>query len=109
MPKIVDLRADVPTVAVRPTKANPEVRVVIGNDNGQYIPKQLIYPDSYSDDDVKTRVDRYMSESSADDYDCQVCHRYASEERNGKVLIAIGIVAVLAVGVALYFASTRGN
>lgn len=107
MPKVVDLRADVPTIAVRATRSNPEVKVVIGNDNGQYIPKQLIYPDSYSDDEVKTRVERYMAESSADDYDCQVCKRYASEQRNGKVLVAIGLVVVIALGVTAYFISTR--
>ena len=100
--KFVDLDPNLVSVDVRPTKANPDISVVIGSDNGRYRPKGILYPDEYTDDQITEKVRNYSAKS---DSDCPVCNRYASEQRNRVMVIGVGgilIAVAVAVGVFLY-------
>lgn len=89
MTKIATLRPDLKTVAVRPTKSDPEIKVVIGIDGfGKYHPKEVHYPDMYSIDEVREKVKIY----NAGNRPCKICQRYAYEKANNtKKIIAIGM------------------
>ena len=100
--KTVDLRPELATVAIRPTKANPDIKVVIGDDNGSYVPKQLLYPDHMSDDEVRDKVSRYQAQNKDG---CKVCARYEAErtvKRNAGIALLAGALGIIAITVFLY-------
>lgn len=93
--KRVMLRDDIETIKVEPTISNPDIKVEVGDG---YVPKAILYPDSFSDDTIREKVERYQ----AQDGECGVCQRVAKLEKNKKymkvallVLTAIAIVIIL--------------
>jgi len=61
---VVDLnKPHLRTVAVRPTKANPDIRVVVGQGtDGHYEPKEIIYPGYYSPSEIQEKGRELLGE-----------------------------------------------
>lgn len=90
--KVVDLRPELNTVSIQPTRGNPDIKVVIGNDNGKYVPKQLLYPDHMSEAEVREKAERYQAQNG-----CPLCKRFKATEQAKMAAVIIG----LGVGIAL--------
>ena len=87
---VVDLnKPNLKTVGIRPTKANPDIKVVVGqNNNGHYEPKEIIYPGYYSPSEIRSKVENYSANN-----DCKVCQRYAADIKyKNYAMIAGGII-----------------
>ena len=96
---VVDLnKPHLRTVAVRPTKANPDIRVVVGQGtDGHYEPKEIIYPGYYSPSEIQEKVENY----SANNGGCKVCQRYASENDTIKYKHYASIAGGIVVGIVI--------
>jgi hypothetical protein len=94
--KIATLRPNLKTVDIRPTKSNPDIKVVVGTDAlGNYLPKEIHYPDHYSNDEIMEKVRAY----NAGNKPCKVCQRYAAEQAGGNN--TAGTVAILCLAIAV--------
>ena len=101
----VTLNPNLKTVAVRPTLKNPNIKVVVGqNESGVYEPKEILYPDNMTPDEVSGKVQRFQADYPKKG--CPVCQRYAAEERTKNILVA-GVLVVGGLLITSYLMSKK--
>ena len=101
----VTLNPNLKTVAVRPTLKNPNIKVVVGqNESGVYEPKEILYPDNMTPDEVSSKVQRFQADYPKKG--CPVCQKYASEQMTKNVL-TVGVLVIGGLMIANYLLTKK--
>jgi len=93
----IDVDPNLETVGVEPTKANPDIKVVVGKGPDGYSPKAVIYPDDVTEEEARQKVDRYMASSQEG---CNACKRF--EQRRTMIIAAMIVVPIVALMITLF-------
>ena len=114
--KEIRLDDTVTEIAVRPTKGNPDVKVVIGKDsNNNYVPKSVLYPDDYTGADIQNKIQHYNAVREKDG--CKVCDRFKAEqaqakaERNENIALILGgtVAGIIICSIISYYISKKNK
>lgn len=103
----VPINPNLETVAVRPTKNNPDILVDIGSLNGELAPKGIVYPDHMGVEDVMSKARRYMAYGSSQS--CPVCQRYKTEQAVKMSLVLSGVVIGIIICSYIGYKMTRAK